>query len=132
MNETSIMLTLWTFLKLWVVDVGAAVTSLSVVGNEVAVGTVASDIYQIRLSFQPRDRNPSKPGRARVEFHGKNLNNRSKSLQDNSQTQGRRGPHQLNPTLKPQHGLKLDATTPKLELLATCHSEPIYDVTFPR
>lgn len=119
----------WISFKLWVVDVGAAVTSLSVVGKEVVVGTVASDMYQIRLFFQPR--NPSKPGRAGVEFHAKtkNLKNRSKGSYDNKGAQRKPGAEQINAD---QHSLKLDSVTPELELLATCHSEPICDVTFPR
>ncbi|KAK3850214.1 hypothetical protein Pcinc_043066 [Petrolisthes cinctipes] len=36
--------------QLWCVEVGAAVTSLSVVGQEVVVGTIASEIYTFRLS----------------------------------------------------------------------------------
>ncbi|KAK4297546.1 hypothetical protein Pmani_030046 [Petrolisthes manimaculis] len=35
--------------QVWCVDVGGAVTSLSVVGPEVVVGTVASEIYTFRL-----------------------------------------------------------------------------------
>lgn len=123
------ILILWISLKLWVVDVGAAVTSLSVVGMEVIVGTVASDIYQIRLSFEPR--NPSKPERSGLEFHGKtkNLKNKSKSLYDNKKAQRKLGSGLIN---EDQHNLQLDSATPELELLATCHSEPICDVTFPR
>lgn len=115
-------------------DVNAAVTSLSVIGEEVVVGTVASDIYQIRLSFQLQTRNPRKPGRAAVQLHDKtkNSNNRIKSSYDNKKTQRKSGSEQINATLLSQPTLKLDSAAPEMKLLATCHSEPICDVTFPR
>lgn len=114
------------------VDVGAAVTSLSVSGNEIVVGTVTSDMYQIRLSHQSRDSNSSRPRKVDIHRKNRNSNNRIKSLHDDESIHRVPGSGHRKTTFSSQKTLKLDLVTPELELLATCHSEPIYDVTFPR
>ncbi|XP_045122499.1 cilia- and flagella-associated protein 52-like [Portunus trituberculatus] len=115
--------------QVWAVEVGAAVTSLSVAGEEVVLGTVSSDIYQLKLFFQHQDFNQSRSNKTRVEFQGQMRNPKEKRgtrERNVSQRKHSNSTHALHKTLK------LDSVTPELHLLSTCHSEPINDVTFPR
>ena len=102
---------------------GAALTSLCVAGEEVVLGTVSSDIYQLKLFFQPQGFNQNKSNKMRVAFQGQMRNPREKNVTQRKHS---------NSTHARHGALKLDSVTPELRLLSTCHSEPINDVTFPR
>ena len=115
-------------------EIGAGVTSLTMVGKEVVVGTVASDIYQIKLFLQPQRHNQTKSNkpRAEVQHQTRKLQDKKVVFRDNKTTQRRRGIEHSSTILTNNDDLKLDYVTPELHLLSTCHSEPINDVIFPR
>ncbi|XP_069181564.1 cilia- and flagella-associated protein 52-like [Procambarus clarkii] len=156
--------------QVWCAEVGAGVTSVSMVGREVVVGTVNSEIFTLQLPLpsttpvKPRasrtSANPhpsktaisipspkstaAKPTAAR--FMPENRTNGA-TKNTNAITKGRRVTEesQSSQQIDARSNRPLSQSSPKVEelarlgsgrpevtLLSTCHSEPIYDLTFPR
>lgn len=123
---------------------GAGVTSLSLVGRRLVVGTVSSEVSELTLPAPEGDKRPSKSARFRpnnpkkVNVATRKANSARDMMDENKEIQARnRRDKNQN---KRRSGIskevlelvRLGSTPPEVQLLSTCHSEPIYDVTFPR
>ncbi|XP_071540531.1 cilia- and flagella-associated protein 52 [Panulirus ornatus] len=121
-------------MQLWEIEVGAGITSLSMVGRTVAVGTVNSEIYELtHPAPEGNKQHPSKLARLMPNNPKKNrAMDENKVLQYRKQRDENRNKRQSGTSKDILELVRLESTPPEVQLLSTCHSEPIYDVTFPR
>ncbi|XP_064101027.1 uncharacterized protein LOC135211710 [Macrobrachium nipponense] len=112
--------------QLWSVELGSPVTSLSLVGDTLIAGTFNSEIRQMRLLFKAL---PTSLG-ARI---GSGHNNRNSSKGGKNINEGKSKKTIKHTQFSDENVAKIVVSeiAPEPELLSTCHSEPIYDVSFP-
>ncbi|KAK7068108.1 hypothetical protein SK128_020816 [Halocaridina rubra] len=110
--------------QLWCISLGSPVTSLSIIGETLIVGTFNSEIYQMQLQFQLHSTtNAPKPNASQSQKKIlRACRNISSKRQESVEKKVR---------MEGKSALQLAANAPNPELLSTCHSEPIYDVIFP-
>lgn len=153
--------------QVWCVEVGSEVTSVSMVGREVVVGTIKSEMFMLQLPLptttvpnqRPRNlgSNPRSSRATTTSSLPSNLSanntqtnkltpsklntqkkNNGASIKSNNELQSSKQPFRNTNKIHSQASrgdqelTVFDSTPPEVHLLSTCHSEPVYDVTFPR
>ncbi|KAG7159454.1 putative cilia- and flagella-associated protein 52-like 3, partial [Homarus americanus] len=118
--------------QLWSLDVGATVTSVSVVGREVVLGTINSEMFQVHLPA-PTTHQPSSRVLPLYKTNGcmRKANNSGNSESVGSKNTDKKNNKRLSRLSDRLQEIRLDVMPLEAHLLSTCHSEPIYDVTFP-
>ncbi|CAL4123530.1 unnamed protein product, partial [Meganyctiphanes norvegica] len=134
---TAIQMNHTLLLGIWSVNIEAAVSSLSFNGTSVIVGTEESEIYELYLADNEtqiktrlRERTDRKKRKVFGESKKTHIRDRWRSVKLRSSM--KKSPGDAQGLLVDGRVIRLPKSPPTPMLLSSCHSQHIYDVTFPR